>query len=201
MTVSRNRRWLWLLAPALTAMLFAGAGRTGGTEGPGAGPEADGVEGRRELLPIPFATRDKLLRKMNRENLGALGRMLAALAEDDLAEVARIANDLSYSERTERASRRRGSEAFAVMATEFHGRKMPAIRRAAEAGDRRQVLRRMSEAVGACVSCHAATRLVEWPPGRSYATPDPIELPDGTPEPEHRIPEYTYPSREGSPGR
>lgn len=152
----------------------------------------------RALLPIPFATRTKLLHKMNQENLGALGRMLDALSRDDLAQVARIANELSYTAQTEKLSRRRGSVAFAVMATDFHGQKMPAIRQAAEKGDRREVLRRMSEAVQACMSCHAAVRLVEWPDDRTYTTPPPVSLPADTPHPQYRIPTYQYPPDSGA---
>jgi len=152
----------------------------------------------RALLPIPFATRTKLLHKMNQENLGALGRMLDALSRDDLAQVARIANELSYTAKTEKLSRRRGSVAFAVMATDFHGQKMPAIRRAAEKGDRREVLRRMSEAVQACMGCHATVRLVEWPDDRTYTTPPPVRLPADTPHPQFRIPTYQYPPDSGA---
>ncbi|MDZ7663357.1 hypothetical protein [Thiohalophilus sp.] len=146
----------------------------------------------RELLPIPFTTRDKLLHKMNQDNLGALGRMLDALSRDDLAQVARIANDLSYTDKTEKFSRRRGSKTFAVMATDFHGQKMPAIREAAEQGDRQQVLRRMSEAVQSCMGCHSAVRMVEWPNERQYTTPAPVSLPDAIPVPQRRIPDYQY---------
>lgn len=144
----------------------------------------------RELLPIPFETRTKLLYKMNEENLGALGRMLDALSRDDLAQVARIANDLSYTAKTKRVAPRRGSVTFAMMATDFHGQKMPAIRQAAEKGDRREVLRRMSEAVQACMSCHAAVRLTEWPDDRAYTAPAPVNLPEGMLQPHYRIPDY-----------
>lgn len=152
------------------------------------------VEDNRTLLPIPFETRNKLLHKMNQDNLGALGRMLDALSKDDLEQVARIANELSYNAKTKRVSLRRGSETFAVMATDFHGQKMPAIREAAEKGDRHEVLRRMSDAVQSCMGCHSAVRLVEWPDNRNYTTPDPVKVPEGTAEPKYRLPEYQYPN-------
>lgn len=164
----------------------------------GAGTDAAAAAETRELLPIPFETRTQLLHKMNQENLGALGRMLDALSRDDLAQVARIANELSYSEKTKKVAPRRGSVAFAVMATDFHGQKMPAIRQAAEKGDRREVLRRMSEAVQTCMSCHAAVRLVEWPDDRAYTTLPPVNLPAGTPQPQYRIPDYQYPAERGA---
>lgn len=150
------------------------------------------VSDPRELLPLPYETRNKLLHKMNEENLGALGQMLEALSRDDFGEVARVANSLSYSTKTEQGAPRRGSTTFAVMATDFHGQKMPAVREAAEKGDRREVLRRMSEAVNSCMACHAAVRLVEWPDNRSYETPGPVKLPEGLPKPKWKISNYKY---------
>lgn len=150
------------------------------------------VKDNRELLAIPFKIRNKLLHKMNNENLGSLGEMLEALSKDDLAEVARVANKMSFSGKTEKFSVRRGSLNFALMATDFHGQKMPAIREAAEKGDRQEVLRRMSEAVQACMGCHAANRLVEWPTDRSYPNAQPVKLPDSVPEPKRKIPNYKY---------
>jgi hypothetical protein len=152
----------------------------------------------RELLPLPFETRNMLLHKMNNENLGHLGRMLDALSRDDLAEVARLANDLTYSEKTKKGSRQRGSVTFAVLSADFHGQKAPAIRQAAEKGDRREVLQRMSEAVTACMACHAATRLSEWPDNRAYTTPAPVNYPEGMPQPQYQIPNYQYPSGSGA---
>ncbi|MFP3873347.1 MAG: hypothetical protein ACLFQT_07780 [Thiohalophilus sp.] len=150
------------------------------------------ISDQRELLPVPFKIRNKLLHKMNQDNLGSVGKMLEALSKDDLAEVARLANELSYSDKTEKFSKRRGSVAFAVMATEFHGQKMPAIREAAEDGDKNEVLRRMGQAVSSCVNCHSATRLVEWPTDRSYSVPEPVSLPESTPSPRRQIPDYKY---------
>ena len=187
-------RGIFLLFIMIVA-LFAGANAArseSGQEVRDSGPVEKEVENRRELLPIPFATREKLLQKMNQKNLGALGEMLAALARDDFAAVARLANELSYSAKTEKLSKRRGSVAFATMATNFHGQNMPALRRAAERRDRRQVLEQMSEAVSACVACHAAVRLTEWPEDRSYPVPAPVRLPAALPEPTRRIPDYTY---------
>lgn len=152
----------------------------------------------RELLPLPFETRNMLLHKMNEENLGYLGRMLDALSRDDLAEVARLANDLTYTAKTKKVAPLRGSVTFAVMATDFHGQKAPAIRQAAEKGDRREVLQRMSEAVTACMACHAAVRLTEWPDNRAYTTPAPVKLPEGMPQPQYQIPNYRYSSDSGA---
>jgi len=152
----------------------------------------------RELLPLPFETRNMLLNKMNQENLGVLGRMLDALSRDDMAEVARLANGMTYNEKSKKVVVSRGSVAFGVLATDFHGQKMPAIRQAAEKGDRREVLKRMSEAVTACMACHSSVRLVEWPDNRAYTTPAPIKLPEGMPQPQYRIPNYQYPSGSGA---
>jgi hypothetical protein len=152
----------------------------------------------RELLPLPFETRNMLLNKMNQENLGHLGRMLDALSRDDLAEVARLANEMTYTEKTKKVAPLRGSVTFGVLATDFHGQKMPAIRQAAEKGDRREVLKRMSEAVTACMACHSSVRLVEWPDNRAYTTPAPVKLPEGMPQPQYQIPNYQYPSGSGA---
>ncbi|MGM0593491.1 MAG: hypothetical protein ACQETD_03050 [Pseudomonadota bacterium] len=52
----------------------------------------------------------------------------------------------------------------------------------------------MSEAVSACMACHAAVRLTEWPDDRAYTAPAPIKLPEDTPQPQWKIPDYQYPT-------
>lgn len=160
------------LAAVVLAVAAAGPSLAGAEP-----PASETAEDPRQLLPIPFETRQKMLKNMRQENLGNLGDMLEALARDDLEAVARIADSMAYTPAKQRASRRRGSREFAAMAARFHGERMPAIRRAAEMGKRRKVLKRMGEAVRSCNNCHASFRLVEWPADRAYAMPEPVSLP------------------------
>lgn len=157
------------------ALAVAAAGPSLASAEPSA---SETVEDPRQLLPVPFETRQKMLKSMRRNNLGNLGEMLEALARDDLEAVARIAESMTYTPEKRQASRRRGSKAFAAMAARFHGERMPAIRKAAETGNRQAVLKRMGEAVQSCNNCHASFRLVEWPEDRSYSMPEPVPLPD-----------------------
>ncbi|MFP4607849.1 MAG: hypothetical protein ACOCUM_00750 [Thiohalospira sp.] len=170
-------RHLWLGAILAAACLATPAAGAPPAEEKEAKSQAEAD--RRTLLPLPFEVRDRILRNMRQENLGGLGKMLSALAEDDLEEVAQIAAGMSFTPDKQKASRRRGSRAFARMAARFHGERMPAVRRAAEMGDRRLVLKRLSEAVTSCNNCHTAFRLVEWPPDRHYDMPEPVAPPAG----------------------
>ena len=152
-----------LLVAAILAAVSLAAPAAGAPPAEAEGASRLAEPDQRTLLPLPFEVRDKLLRTMRQDNLGGLGDMLSALAEDDLEE----------------------ADAFARMAARFHGELMPAVRRAAEMGDRTRVLKRLSEAVTGCNNCHNAFRLVEWPPDRQYDMPEPgapLEGAGGDPE-------------------
>jgi len=135
---------------------------------------------KRTLLTVPYEDREHLLHVM-RNNLVNLGRLIDAMAEDDFKAVEKIADKMSLSEKKARGLARRGNPAFTSMGLQFHGLKAPAVKKAAEAKDRKATLRAMSRMVKTCVACHATFRVMEWPDNKFYRQPKstPLVLPEG----------------------
>ena len=130
---------------------------------------------KRTLLTIPYQDREHLLHVM-RNNLAKLGRLIDAMSKDDFKTVEKITGEMSLNEKKARGLSRRGNPAFTAMGLRFHGSKVLAVKKAAEAGDRKETLRAMADMVSTCVACHATFRVMEWPDNKSYQRPEPIPL-------------------------
>ena len=135
---------------------------------------------KRTLLTVPYEDREHLLHTM-RMNLVNLGRLISAMAEDDFRTVEKITDKMSLSEKKLKGLARRGNTAFAAMGLQFHGLKVLAVKKAAEAKDRKATLRAMSQMVKTCIACHATFKVMEWPDDKSYIQPEavPLALPQG----------------------
>jgi len=129
----------------------------------------------RTLLTIPYQDREHLLHVM-RNNLANMGRLIDAMSEDDFKAVETIANEMSLDKKKARGLSRRGNPAFTAIGVRFHGLKVLAVKKAAEARDRKGTLRAMSRMVSSCVGCHATFRVMEWPNNKSYKRPKPTPL-------------------------
>jgi len=130
---------------------------------------------KRTLLTIPYQDREHLLHVM-RNNLANLGRLIDAMSEDNFKAVEKITSKMSLNEKKARGLSRRGNPAFTATGLQFHGLKVLAVKKAAEAGDRKGTLRAMSRMVSTCVGCHATFRVMEWPDNKSYKQPEPVPL-------------------------
>jgi len=135
---------------------------------------------KRTLLTIPYQDREHLLHVM-RNNLANMGRLIYAMSQDDFKTVEKIADEMSLNKKKAKGLSRRGNPAFAAMGVRFHGLDTLAVKKAAEARDRKGTLRAMSRMVSSCVGCHATFRVMEWPDNKSYMQPKstPLVLPPG----------------------
>jgi len=131
--------------------------------------------GNRTLLKIPYQDREHLLHVM-RNNLANLGRLIDAMSKDDFKTVEAIANEMSLNKKKARGLSRRGNPAFTAMGIRFHGLDTLAVKKAAEARDRKGTLRAISSMVSTCVACHATFRVMEWPDNKPYTQPEPTPL-------------------------
>ena len=129
----------------------------------------------RTLLTIPYQDREDLMGVM-RKNLASLGGLIDAMAEDDFKTVEKIANKMTFNKKKGKGLARRGNPAFTAMGVQFHGLDALAVKKAAEARDRKGTLRAMSRMVSSCVACHAAFKVMEWPDNKTYKRPDPTPL-------------------------
>ncbi len=137
--------------------------------------EKDETPKQRTLLKIPYQDRELLLQVM-RNNLANLGRLLDAMSKDDFKTVEKIAGKMSLNLKKAKGLTRRGNPAFTAMGLKFHGAKVIAVKRAAEARDRKRTLSAMANMVTTCVACHATFRVMEWPNDKNYQRPKPIPL-------------------------
>jgi len=129
----------------------------------------------RMLLAIPYQDREDLLRVM-RKNLANLEGLIAAMAEDNFQEVEKIANEMTFNKKKGKGLARRGNPAFTAMGVQFHGLDALAVKKAAEAGDRKGIMRAISKMVSSCVACHATFKVMEWPDNKTYKRPKPTPL-------------------------
>jgi len=92
-----------------------------------------------------------------REHLVAVQAIVAALATDDFAQVAKAAGKLGFSDEMGRMCTHMGSGApgFTEQALAFH-HTADGIAAAARARDKPRVLEELSATLEACTSCHAA---------------------------------------------
>lgn len=76
----------------------------------------------RVLLEIPFKDRENLTHVMqkNLENLENLGKMINAVANDDLKSVQEIAEKMSFNKKKGKGLARRGNPAFTAIGVQFH---------------------------------------------------------------------------------
>lgn len=134
----------------------------------------------RTLLTIPYQDREDILRVM-RKNLASLGGLIDAMVEDDFKTVEKIANKMTFNKKKGKGLSKRGNPAFTAMGVQFHGLDALAVKKAAEAKDRKGTLRAMSNMVSSCVACHAVFKVVEWPDNKTYKRPKstPLILPPG----------------------
>ncbi len=130
---------------------------------------------KRILLTVPYQNREHLLHVM-RNNLANLGKLIDAMAKDDFKTVEKITSKMSLNEKKAKGLSLRGNPAFTAIGLQFHGLKVPAVKKAAHARDRKATLRAMSRMVKTCVACHATFKVVEWPDNKSYSQPKPTPL-------------------------
>lgn len=129
----------------------------------------------RTLLKIPYQDREDLMRVM-RNNLASLGGLINAMAEDDFKTAEKIANKMTFNKKKGKGLARRGNPAFTAMGVQFHGLDALAVKKAAEAKDRKATLHAMSKMVSSCVSCHDTFKVMEWPNNKTYKRPEPTPL-------------------------
>ncbi len=144
-----------LIVVALAAALLAST--AAGEEQTRSPADSASFDARTPLpLTAPMAEHQK--RNM-REHLVAVRKIVAALAEDDLAAAATAARSIGHSEFMARMCRHMGAGAdgFTEMALAFH-RTADTVASAAERGDARAATRALGETLATCVTCHAAWR-------------------------------------------
>ena len=134
----------------------------------------------RILLKIPFEDRENLLHVM-RNNLQNLGKMIDAMADNDLDKVKKIAGNMSFNKKKGKGLSHRGNAAFIAMGVKFHAVDTIAVMKAAETKDRNATLHAMSSMMNTCVACHSTFRVSEWPDNKHYKRPEArkLHLPEG----------------------
>ncbi|MDQ6960239.1 MAG: hypothetical protein Q9M27_04350 [Mariprofundaceae bacterium] len=166
---NRNRRFSLLLVSVLGTVSVLSQPVLAGSGKKALNPD------KRTLLTIPYQDREDLLHVM-RNNLTNIGRLIDAMSENDFEAVETIANEMSFNKKKGKGLARRGNPAFTAMGVQFHGLDTLAVKKAAEARDRKGTLRAMSRMVSTCVGCHATFRVMEWPDNKAYTRPKPTPL-------------------------
>lgn len=110
--------------------------------------------------PLPLLPMMAAHQKQNmREHLAAVQAIVAAIARDDMAGVAKASAGLGFTEAMGQMCEHMGAAApgFTPMALNFH-RTADTIGDAARSGDRQRVLSALDQTLQTCVGCHAAYR-------------------------------------------
>jgi cytochrome c553 len=170
---SHSRRRFVVKRKTVAALILA----AGIAPGPGlAEPSAASpARNARILLTIPFEDREAMLGEM-RTNLEQVRRLFVAYVGNDFEAIEKIADEISLHRKRAQVVVRRGNPTYTAMAVQFHAGNTMEIREAARAKDPQRVAAAINTALQACVACHAAWRLTEWPDNKVYARPDPVPL-------------------------
>ena len=142
--------------------------------------ELDEMDTRTPIPLLPMMASHQ--KQQMRDHLAAVQEIVAALASDDLAAVAKSADRIGYSEQMGQMCTHMGAGApgFTEQALAFH-HAADKIGVAAREGDRKRALNELDTTLRACTSCHATWKqqVVDEPTWRRLTS-------SGPPTPGHR---------------
>ena len=123
-------------------------------------PDSVSPEALDSRTPLPLLAMVAEHQKRNmRDHLAAVQEIVAALATDDMAAVAKAARRIGYSDSMAQMCQHMGAAApgFTDMALAFH-RTADTIADAAQRGERKATTTALAATLRTCVGCHASYR-------------------------------------------